>query len=176
MNKTIYLVRHCKAEGQAPEAVLTKEGVIQAEELAAFFAHKGVERIVASPFTRAIQSIEPLSASLGIKVEVDERLAERRLSSEDLPNWLESLEETFRDLDLTFAGGESSREAMDRIVKSTDEVLAGEAETIVVVTHGNIMTLLLMHYDERIGFDMWWDMSNPDVWWVSAGKVERVWG
>jgi len=36
--KRIYLVRHCKAAGQEPEAPLTEEGVTQAERLADFFA------------------------------------------------------------------------------------------------------------------------------------------
>lgn len=36
MNKTIYLIRHCQATGQAPDAQLTGIGNKQAEDLAEF--------------------------------------------------------------------------------------------------------------------------------------------
>ena len=37
MNKTIYLLRHCEATGQNPEAELTEKGKEQAEKLIHFF-------------------------------------------------------------------------------------------------------------------------------------------
>ncbi|WP_143001413.1 histidine phosphatase family protein [Tenuibacillus multivorans] len=37
MEKVIYVVRHCKATGQAPEWELTEQGQQQAQDLAAFF-------------------------------------------------------------------------------------------------------------------------------------------
>ena len=48
--KHIYWVRHCKAEGQPPEAPLTEEGKKQAEDLVDFLCNCGIERIVSSPF------------------------------------------------------------------------------------------------------------------------------
>ncbi|WP_332888779.1 histidine phosphatase family protein [Paenibacillus selenitireducens] len=55
----IYIVRHCKAEGQSPDANLTDEGYIQAERLAEFLHHKNIESIISSPYVRAVQSIFP---------------------------------------------------------------------------------------------------------------------
>ncbi|WP_404469528.1 histidine phosphatase family protein [Sutcliffiella horikoshii] len=163
MAKNLYIVRHCEAKGQPPEAKLTKNGLQQAGELAKFFSNKAIDRIVSSPFLRAIQSIEPLSKERDISIEVDDRLAERTLSSVDLPDWLEKLKATYDDLELKYEGGESSREAMDRIVSVVEEAFETDAENIVVVTHGNIMSLLLKNYQETFGFEDWKNLRNPDV-------------
>ena len=83
----MYLVRHCQPEGQEPSAALTEEGIAQAARLCAFLSDLPVERIVSSPYARALESIAPLGERLGIEVEVDGRLAERVLSTVPLPSW-----------------------------------------------------------------------------------------
>src|SRR5690348_13642995 len=74
---TLYLVRHCQATSQSPEASLPAEGLVQADLLADFLAPLGPERIVSSPFRRAVQSVEPLAARLSLPIEIDDRLRER---------------------------------------------------------------------------------------------------
>lgn len=164
MEKTIYVVRHCRAEGQAPDAELTEEGKTQSKELAGFFKDKNIQHIISSPFTRAIQSIEQTADSLGLEMEIDGRLAERVLSSKNLPDWMERLEESFEDLDLKMAGGESSREAADRGM----QVLEAAPDRTILVTHGNLMGLLLKRIDGAYGFEEWKKLSNPDVYEVKA--------
>jgi 2,3-bisphosphoglycerate-dependent phosphoglycerate mutase len=105
-----YIVHHCKAVGQQPEAALTAEGQRQAERLAAL----PIERIIGSPFVRGRQSIAPLAKRLGLPVATDTRLAERLLAACDLPDWLAGLRSSFDDLDLRLARGEFSPVAMQR--------------------------------------------------------------
>jgi 2,3-bisphosphoglycerate-dependent phosphoglycerate mutase len=69
--KPLYLVRHCRASGQEPEAALTEEGLAQAERLADFLAPLAPDRILSSPFRRAVQSVEPLAARLDLPIELD---------------------------------------------------------------------------------------------------------
>src|SRR5262245_33430887 len=114
MCKTLYLVRHCKATSQEPEAVLTGEGYLQATQLAEQLAALPIKRIISSPFVRARQSIAPLAEQLGLPIATDERLAERVLAPGDLLNWLAALKTSFEDIDRCLAGGESSRAAMQR--------------------------------------------------------------
>ncbi len=128
MGKNIYIIRHCKAEGQPPEAPLTKMGHNQAQQLNDFFSEIMVNRIVSSPFLRAIQSVEPLSHAKSLAIEIDDRLSERRLSTANLPDWQEKLKATFLDLDLTYEGGESSQQATNRAVEVIDEALESERE------------------------------------------------
>ncbi|GAA6616131.1 histidine phosphatase family protein [Scytonema sp. NUACC26] len=179
MNKVLYLVRHCQASGQQPDAPLTKEGKVQAKLLADFFSRIQIERIVSSPFVRAYQSIAPLAENLGITIDLDARLRERVLSTIMLPDWLEQLRQTFEDFDLCLMGGESSRTAMQRAVAVVDEILLNDAKVTLIVTHGNLMTLLLKYFNEQIGFAEWQSLTNPDIYNVVIGKghveVKRIW-
>lgn len=180
MQKNIYIVRHCEAQGQPPESPLTEKGHEQAIELIRFFSSKPIDRILSSPFLRAIQSVEPLSKETNIMIEIDDRLAERKLSSRNFTDWLEKLNVTFEDLDLKYEGGESSKEAMERIVSVVEEAFDSAVENTIIVTHGNIMSLLLKNYYDSFGFDHWKNISNPDVFLLSKAnnevKMERLWG
>ena len=173
--KTIYLVRHCSATGQEPEAELSDLGHQQADELNSFFKDKMIQHIISSPFKRAQHSIQPTAQSKNTPITIDERLAERTLSSGNLSNWLELLEETFNDLDMKLDGGESSREATVRAIN----VLNESPSNSVLVTHGNLMSLILKHFDDSIGFQDWKSLSNPDVYILTIGKndstIERLW-
>ena len=56
---------------------LTELGHEQAEQAAQALAAKGVRRIVASPYTRALQTAEPLARRLGLPVMIDVSVRER---------------------------------------------------------------------------------------------------
>jgi 2,3-bisphosphoglycerate-dependent phosphoglycerate mutase len=178
MNKVLYIVRHCQATGQEPDALLTSEGYVQAVALADLLAKAAIERIISSPFARAYQSVVPLAENLCLKIDTDERLVERVLSKSPLDNWREHLADTFTNLDLCMDGGESSRAAMDRVVSVMDEILQHDATTTAVVTHGNLMILLLKCLDDRIGFVEWESLKNPDVYRVEfkndGVQIERI--
>ncbi|MYL32577.1 histidine phosphatase family protein [Pontibacillus yanchengensis] len=180
MGKSLYVIRHCKAEGQAFDEQLTDEGHKQAQQLRDLFSTVQVDRIISSPYTRALQSIKPLSGAKRVEIETDSRLEERRLSSKQLPDWLEKLESTFSNMDLAYEGGESSREATARVVQLMEECKADQnVESIIIVTHGNLMSLLLNHFSQDFGFEGWKKLSNPDVYVVQLGEdgtnVKRIW-
>lgn len=179
MEKEIYIIRHCEAEGQPYEANLTKRGLIQAKHLADFFSNIKIDQIISSPFLRAIQSIEPTSNEKKIEITLDERLSERKLSSIDLPDWLEKLEATFEDLELKFNGGESSQEAINRGISVIDEIIKNQNQITLVVTHGNLMSLILKHFNAAFGFENWKNLSNPDVFVLKFKNndvvYERLW-
>lgn len=176
--KNIYLIRHCEAEGQEPEAHLTDNGIHQANDLAAFFEKRKVDRIISSPFTRAIQTIQPLASERVIVIEMKNQLSERVLSTRNMPDWYDKLRDTYENLDLKYEGGESSREAAKRIIEVVDEVLKSDAENTILVTHGGLLSLLLNHYDKNFGFEQWATLSNPDVYLLTSKNqitFERLW-
>ncbi|QOR65382.1 histidine phosphatase family protein [Cytobacillus suaedae] len=179
MEKTLYFIRHCSAEGQPFEAKLTEEGREQAQQLERFFADKPIDFIISSPYVRAVQSIELLASSRQLNIETDERLGERVLCSGVLEDWLEKLRLSFEDLDLFCEGGESSNQAINRSTEVIDELLMSDKDNIIVVSHGNLTTLMLKTFDNRFGFEEWKSMSNPDVYKVVIqGKdttVKRIW-
>lgn len=179
MEKRFYFIRHCEAEGQPPQAPLTEKGAKQAEALSEFFSTIKMDRIISSPFLRAIKSIEPTSQKHNVKIEIDERLSERTLSTSHMSDWLDKLKATFEDRELSYEGGESSREAADRIVSVVEELLKSGSETALIVTHGNLMSLLLNHYNKEFGFEQWKSLANPDVYCLRFTKnqthLERLW-
>jgi 2,3-bisphosphoglycerate-dependent phosphoglycerate mutase len=178
MDQVFYIVRHCHSTGQEPDAPLTELGRRQSIALADRLSELGISRIITSPFVRACESIRPLAEHLGLPIEQDERLTERVLSSASMEDWRARLAATFEDLDLRFEGGESSRAAMMRGIALFDEVIKDGSKHTVVVTHGNLMTLILKHFDERIGYSVWESLQNPDVYRIKLNSdgavIERL--
>lgn len=176
--KKIYAIRHCQAEGQEPHAPLTNEGLKQAEILREWLKDESIQRIVSSPFKRAVQTVEPLSRQLNMPIEKDQRLEERVLSTKYYFDWQEKLERTFADMDLAFEGGESSRQAMERGVKVVEDIFSRKEKGTVLVTHGGLMSLLLSYYTGDFGFEGWKNLRNPDVYVLtrlgSKTFVERM--
>lgn len=168
--KRIYLVRHCKAAGQAPNAGLTEQGQADANYLQEFFADKIIDEIISSPFIRAKDSISPFAAARGMRVLVDDRLVERVLCSYEITDWMEKLEMTFHDLDLKLEGGESSNEAMQRGIELIEELITRDTENFIVVTHGGLLSLILKYYDKEFGFTDWKKLSNPDIFLLEVDQ------
>lgn len=177
--KTVYLVRHAQAEGQPFTANLTKKGREQAKELVSFFKNKKIDRIYSSPFKRSLDTIRPLAEARGLEIIEDARLAERVLSASDLEDWQEKLKETFLDFDLFFDGGESSATAMRRAASILLEVIQSDEEHLLLVSHGNLTTLMLRYFNESFGFEELMEMSNPDVFEIvvvdEKATLRRIW-
>lgn len=177
--KTIYFVRHAKAGGQEVSAPLTEKGVEQAAKLVGFFANKPIEKIYSSPFKRAIDTIQPLANEKGLSLVVDDRLSERVLSGVPFEDWQEKLKQSFDNFDLEFEGGESHSSGMKRAVSILEEVLASKENHIILVSHGNLTTLLIRYFNESFGYDDLMEMSNPDVFELVVGDekamLKRIW-
>jgi 2,3-bisphosphoglycerate-dependent phosphoglycerate mutase len=177
---SVFLVRHCSALGQEPEAQLSEAGVQQSHNLADFLARQGVTRIISSPFQRAVDSARPLAALLGVKIEVDERLAERQLGHVEDGDWRTALRRSFDDPQHCLPNGESSREAQDRGRQVVDDVLAAATLPTALFSHGNLLSLIANSFDADLGFEFWEALSNPDVFHlrhsVGSVEIERIWG
>jgi phosphohistidine phosphatase SixA len=86
----VYLVRHAKAgtrhrwDGDDRHRPLSKAGHDQAQAIADRLGTAGVTGLYSSPYTRCVQTLEPLAARIGSNVIVDERLAEGTPADETL--------------------------------------------------------------------------------------------
>lgn len=78
----VYVVRHAKAGSRSAwkdddrKRPLSKTGRRQAEAIVDRLAGEEVVRILSSPFVRCVQSVEPLAARHGLRVETTDALAE----------------------------------------------------------------------------------------------------
>jgi 8-oxo-(d)GTP phosphatase len=78
----LFVVRHAHAgdrgawTGFDDGRPLSKKGRRQAAGLADLLADAGIQRVLSSPATRCIQTLEPLAERLGVPVDCDPRLQE----------------------------------------------------------------------------------------------------
>ena len=176
----LILVRHCEATGQEPEAPLTNVGAQQAQTLADFLLGYPIDRITTSEYLLARQSMEPFASISDLPVHTDARLNERVLSAEPIKNWQDVVRDSFDDHDLRAPGGESARKVLDRAWAALDEIFAADHSMPLVVTHGNLIALVLHTLDPNFGYDGWKSLTNPDAYILPGnepGKMafERIW-
>jgi 2,3-bisphosphoglycerate-dependent phosphoglycerate mutase len=175
----LVLVRHATATGQDATAALTAEGQHQARVLADLLLQFPIQRVISSPFVRATESVRPFCRRANLRLETDDRLVERVLSARNLPDWREHLRRSFDDLEYRLEDGESSRTAQARGTSVVRAALAS-GEPCVLVTHGNLLALILRSIDGTVGFDMWSSLSNPDAFVLHADDegprgFSRIW-
>ena len=178
--RTLLLVRHCQAASQHPEAPLTDVGFEQAQRLAEFLRNYPIDFVAASRYRRARQTIEPYAGSVGLPVHQDGRLNERVLSTTPIPDWEQLVRDSFDNADLRAPGGESAAEVLCRARAGLDDILARDHRSPLVVTHGNVMALLLHSVDGTCGYPGWKSLTNPDVYMLREGSdgrrsFERIW-
>jgi 8-oxo-dGTP diphosphatase len=79
---TSVLLRHAAAgdrehwDGDDLHRPLDARGRRQSAELVDLLRPFGVRRVVSSPYVRCVQTVEPLAAALGLRLELDDRLGE----------------------------------------------------------------------------------------------------
>jgi 2,3-bisphosphoglycerate-dependent phosphoglycerate mutase len=175
----VVLVRHAAATGQQADAPLTIDGQRQARALDHFLRRFRIQRVISSPFRRAVESIEPFCRQAGLCVETDPRLVERVLVVGNRLDWREHLCRSFDELDYCLEGGESSRTAQERGISVVREALVS-TRRCALVTHGNMLALILKWADATAGFELWSGLTNPDVFVLHADSdgakgFSRVW-
>ena len=179
--RAILIVRHCLATGQNPDARLTEAGQQQVQFLSEFLAKYPIDFVVASQYLRARQTIEHYADKTNLPIHQDERFNERVLSAEPIDNWQDIVRGSFDDYDLRAPGGESAREVLTRVRAALNEIFDANHAMPLVVTHGNLMALVLHSLDGTFGFQGWKSLTNPDVFMLretEPGQFDfnRLWG
>jgi probable phosphoglycerate mutase len=127
---------------------LTELGRNQAERIALKLKEELAGKAVvlySSDLKRAKQTAEPIANHLGVTPILRQELRERNLgrccgqSVQWLRENLECPEKTVDDR--LFSDGESRRDAWNRLLPFYEEVMASDAETIIIVSHGDLLSL-----------------------------------
>ncbi len=176
---TLILVRHAQALGQDDRAPLSAAGVAAAAELATEIAGHPFDVLVSSPMRRAFETSQAISAASGVPIRIDGRLVERTLTAEPRPDWREVLRASFEDGERRFFDGETGEEARRRALHAISDLVRQGFTRPVLVTHGNLIALILQHFRPEIGFDAWERLRTPDALSIrpvpSGWAVERIW-
>ena len=177
-----YLVRHAHADWSADEnRPLSSAGLEGADRAADLLEEFPIDYLYSSPYRRARQTIEPLASRLDMTIKVLPDLRERQLGNHTGRDFIESVRATWRDPSFAYPGGETNAAAQERGVQIVLQ-LHGQhpARHIVLSTHGNLLALILQHFDPSIGFLTWKTMTMPDIYelrFTAGGEaaVHRLW-
>lgn len=178
---TLYVVRHAHADWQPDEnRPLSVRGHADAVRVAELLAQRPVAAIYTSPARRAQQTVAPLVDRLQLPMQIVADLRERRLSATPVADFAAAMCTVWADPELALEGGESNRAAQQRAVTQVQALIARhQRQQIVLATHGNLLTLLLQHFDARLDFGFWQALTMPDVYEVQLAaatvSIQRIW-
>ena len=174
----LYVARHGETVWNAQYLVcgstdlpLTEQGLAQARELAKLTVGKGIERIVASPMIRAMQTAQPSGEVLGLPVETDERLREQNYGiyegvRRDDPAFLANK----RQFCVRYPQGESMMDLAARVYGFLYDLKARRPEeTVLIVCHGAVCRTIRSFFR---------DMTNEEYFSYSpenASLAEYEW-
>jgi 2,3-bisphosphoglycerate-dependent phosphoglycerate mutase len=187
ISTTIFMIRHAESPfifGEERTRKLSKDGELDAEKVAKLMLSEKIDVIVSSPFARSIQTIEPIATTRNIKIELYEELKERMIKGNYKLPWEEvepAIKKSFEDKDYCLPGGETTRQAQERAIPIVKRLLKEyEGESIVLGTHGNIMTIIMNYFDGKYGYDFWASTSKPDIYKLifidgELTDVKRTW-
>lgn len=188
METTILMVRHAESPfilGEERTRGLSNKGKVDAKKIAKALLSRNIDVIVSSPYIRAIETVQGLADAREMNIKTIENLRERqlkgayRLSAEEID---EAIKKSFNDLDYFLDDGESIRDVQNRAIPEVINLLEKYVgQTIVIGTHGNIMTIIINYFDDHYDYEFWNKTSKPDLYQlvfegVNLKTVQRITG
>ncbi|MCG8607665.1 phosphoglycerate mutase family protein [bacterium] len=177
---TLFLLRHAEStpSSDLPERdwPLSAKGRRASQQIVKSLQPLQIERIVSSPYLRAIQTVEPFSAAVGLKVEVLADLRERKLTSGFDHNWSQVVRKAWQDLSYCLPGCESGYDCQGRIVCCLRQIATDHVgKNILVSSHGNAIGLFLNSLDSSFGYTDWAEMTMPDLFRIAVTGQSWTW-
>jgi 2,3-bisphosphoglycerate-dependent phosphoglycerate mutase len=143
-----------------------------------------IDGIYSSPARRARETVAPLAERLGLPILIEPDLRERQLGDGPVTDFEQAVEATWSDPLFAYPGGESNAAAQQRGVAVVYRLLKDPGAHRVLATHGNLLALLLQHFDPAVGFPFWRSLTMPDIYRLSlsgagaarypAAAIERL--
>ncbi|MCM0650309.1 histidine phosphatase family protein [Clostridium swellfunianum] len=183
MVTNLYFVRHAHST-YTPEELnrpLSEKGLKDAKRVTKLLANEDITHVMASPYKRAIQTVEGIAELFGLDISINDGFIERKLADSKIDNFDQVVLEYWKDFNFSLHGGETGYAAQYRGVKFLKEILDKyKNENIVIGTHGNIMALVMNYYDKKYNYDFWRKLSMPDIYKLSFEgnkllKVQHIW-
>ena len=148
----VYFVRHAKpeTEGEDRYRPLCAEGMADTALVVRTLGEKKIDAVYCSPYIRSIQTVEGLADSLGLPVNIDERLHER--VSGGIWNDREKLVRRWEDHEFHEKNGESIGSVQRRNIAALEDIFAAnDGKTVVIGTHGTALSAIFNYYDPSFG-------------------------
>ena len=173
---TIYLVRHAHSDWTTDEnRSLSQKGQEDSNHVADILEKYSIDAIYSSPMNRAYETILPLSKRLNIPVLTEPNLRERIIGVSPSDDFNESINNLWRDPDISYPKGESNNVAQQRGITFLQRLHINHLEKqIVISTHGNLLALILQYYKEKIDYEFWKALTMPDIYALNFNNYEKV--
>jgi broad specificity phosphatase PhoE len=154
---TAYLVQHGEKERLPGDPGLTQAGREQAIRAGQWLRDQGIRALYSSPQRRALQTADGIASVTGLAIQTDARLAERLNwdGRESYDAFLALWDRTTDDRDLVPPGGESARQAAERLLDFLADLRVSTG-SVAAVTHGGVTIELLRTLlgDEAVPADL----------------------
>ena len=163
---TLHLLRHAKPSPPqgTMDVALSETGRADATAIVPVLRSLGVRRIVSSPYRRAIETARPFAETAGIELETDARLREREMPLADGPDeHIQRVRASFDDSDFAPDGGESFNEAAARALGCLRQLVKETPSGLLLVGHGQCLTVVLRIVDKKVGFEFWKSLPTPAI-------------
>lgn len=175
MNNIYYFVRHAHSTYTPDEWTrpLSQKGLTSLSQLK-ILENKPISAIYSSPYQRAIETIEPLALIFGLPIQLDKRLIERKLSSQQVSDqtFETTLKQLWQNPDSSLPGGESNLMAQKRSLAFLQKLEENhQDEHIIISSHGNLICILLSYFDGQIHYDFWKQLPMPAILILKDEKV-----
>ncbi|MEA1961437.1 MAG: alpha-ribazole phosphatase [Bacillota bacterium] len=158
----IILIRHGQTEWNAlmkyqgqTDIDLNKVGREQAQRLARYFAEQGteIEALYCSDLSRCRETAEIIGKEVGLKPILDTSFREINFGCWEGLTHTEVIRQYNREYDdwvhrtlqFQIAGGESVQDVLERCLPGIHHIAGNHQGTIIVVTHGGLIKILLNH-------------------------------
>jgi 2,3-bisphosphoglycerate-dependent phosphoglycerate mutase len=182
LKTNLYLVRHAHSRYTPEELTrpLSAKGFDDAGVVTEKLRGENPDVFLSSPYLRAVQTIQGAADHFGSDIVMREGFRERLLSERPVEDFDQAIAKVWSEWDFSWEGGESNLEAQKRGVRATLDVLDEfSGKNIVVGTHGNIMVLIMNHFDKQFDIDFWRGLGMPDIYRLTFEgqellKVDRV--
>jgi 2,3-bisphosphoglycerate-dependent phosphoglycerate mutase len=168
----LYLVRHAHADWTPDEnRPLSQQGSADSLRVADILQAHPIAAVYSSTAHRALQTVAPLAARCGLTVQTIADLRERELAAAPVADFLAAVRMTWQNPGFAFPGGESNVAAQQRGVEVI-RTLAWRypAGQLVVSTHGNLLALIVQHFQPSVGFSFWESLTMPDIYGLDIRK------
>jgi 2,3-bisphosphoglycerate-dependent phosphoglycerate mutase len=187
MLTTLFMVRHANSPfifGQERTRSLSKQGELDAGKIKELLSLEKIDVIVSSPYKRAIQTVEGLSHDKKLEIQIVEELKERqlkgsfKLQKEEIN---QAIKKSYEDKTYSLLGGESVEDVQARSLPILLQLLTMyQGKTLILGTHGNIMTIIMNYFDPQYGYDFWKRTTKPDLYKLEflgtqLHSVKRLW-
>jgi 2,3-bisphosphoglycerate-dependent phosphoglycerate mutase len=179
----ILVLRHAESVFSSDERGrgLSESGEQAAQELVESF--KDIfrpERIYSSPYVRAMDTVKPLAKVWDRKIELDERLQERKSTEMSVEDFAAFAKKQWLDHHFALLGCESLNDVANRGKEMMMEVeTENRGKTILLSTHGTWMGAVMHDFDPSFDHRAWKNLKMPDLWeiifyrgvWVETKRV-----